>query len=67
LPGDFEQEIRKRVPGPGHYGQIEMNRLGKYYTSKIRNTRSITFGAPKKEYMNLDVKTGPGTCINLVI
>ncbi len=40
-----------------------MNKLGKYCTSKIRNTRCINFGVPKKEEFNRsDSLVGPGAC-----
>jgi len=48
LPGEIEYAIKKRVPGPGEYKPLEMNKLGKYATSKIRNIRCISFGAPRK-------------------
>lgn len=40
-----------------------MNKQGKYFTSKIRNIRSITFGAPQREYLKLnDTGISPASC-----
>ena len=50
LPGEIDASVKKRVPGPGQYQTLEMNKSGRYAISKVRNTRCISFGHPKKSY-----------------
>lgn len=62
LPGEIESCIKRRVPGPGEYKPVEICTSGRYASSKIRNTRCISFGVPKREYFKRSSGLGPGSC-----
>lgn len=43
--------VRKNIPGPGHYGQgIEINKYGVYRLSTIENTRAAAWSPSKKRF-----------------
>ena len=60
LPGQVENSIKKRVPGPGQYKVIEINGRGRYATSQHKNTRSISFGEPQRPTTSDSLRLGPG-------
>jgi len=45
LPNYIDMSIKRMTPGPGHYHVEGINPKGKYYVSKLKNTRCITMGS----------------------
>jgi hypothetical protein len=54
-------QINKNTPAPGQYGRgIEINALGKYTLSTIKNSRAANWSPSKKRFSQIRTNETPG-------
>lgn len=66
LSYDYSVKRQKGMPGPGTYNPIiNINKEGKYASSKIRNMRVFSFGSPNDDRFKVRDNKVPGPCYTM--
>jgi hypothetical protein len=53
--------LKKNTPAPGQYGRgVEINALGKYSLSTIKNSRAAAWSPSKKRFGEIRLNNNPG-------